>query len=77
MKKIVSAVLAAAVVSSVAFLGGCQSSRSAEIQTYNVDKSTLKIGILSDLQLAPEGGSMFMTTALKARLNYLSRRISI
>ena len=57
MKKIVSVVLAAAVVSSLVLLSGCQSSKSAEIQTYTVDKSTLKIGILSDLQLAPEGGS--------------------
>lgn len=68
MKKIVSAVLAAAVVSSVAFLGGCQSSRSAEIQTYNVDKSTLKIGILSDLQLAPEGGSDVYDNSFKSAL---------
>lgn len=70
MKKIVSVVLAAAVVSSLVLLSGCQSSKSAEIQTYTVDKSTLKIGILSDLQLAPEGGSDVYDQSFQSALEF-------
>lgn len=52
------------------FLAGCHSERSAEIQDYSLDNDVVKVGIVSDLQLAPEGGSAVYDESFEKALEF-------
>lgn len=71
LKKVFAAVMSVAVAASIVALSGCSSPDPAEIENYTVEGDTLTVGILSDLQFAPEGGMPTYENAYRKALELL------
>lgn len=71
LKKVFAAAMSVAVAAGIVALSGCSSPKPSAIETYTVEGDTLRVGIISDLQLEPEGGSDTYDNAYRRALELL------
>ena len=74
IKRIAAAVLGLAAAAGVLSFAGCASPEPSEIETYTVEGDTIKVGIISDLQLAPQGGSDTYDNSYRQALELLEEQ---
>lgn len=70
-RKIFAAAMSAALAAGVLTFSGCSSPKPSELETYTVEGDTIKIGIISDLQLMPKGGSDTYDNSYRKALEFL------
>ncbi len=71
LKRVLAAALSVALAAGIAAFSGCSSPEPSEIETYSVEGDTLRVGIISDLQLEPEGGSDTYDNSYRKALEFL------
>lgn len=69
--KAIAAVLGLSLTVGMLSLAGCSSPKPSGIETFHVEGDTLKVGIISDLQLAPKGGSDTYDNSYRRALEFL------
>lgn len=70
-KKIFAAAMSVALAAGILSFAGCSSPKPSEIENYTVEGDTLRVGIISDLQLEPEGGSDTYDNSYRKALEFL------
>ena len=71
MKKAAAAALCLSLTAGILSLAGCSSPKPTELETFHVEGDTIKVGIISDLQLAPKGGSDTYDQSYRKALEFL------